>query len=294
MHPIGPAPVMSTSSPTRLNDSAVCVALPKGSKIAAISSGMSSGILNALNAGITRYSANAPSRLTPTPTVLRQRWRRPARQLRQNPHVMWPSPETRSPTAKPRTSWPSSTISPTYSWPTCIGTGIVFCAHSSHFQIWISVPQIAVCRIRIITSLWPTSGFFTRASTRPGPRSSFANAFITRLLPDPSSHDPERPADAPERRHGAIDFVVGVRCAHLRADPGLALGQNGIGKADHIDTFGEQRVGHPRRELRVAQHYGDDRVLAGDEREARCRHRTTEPLAVRAHTPAQCHALAAS
>ncbi len=77
MMPIGPAPVMSTSSPTRLNDSAVCVALPNGSKIAAISSGMSSGILNALNAGITRYSANAPSRLTPTPTVLRQRWRRP-------------------------------------------------------------------------------------------------------------------------------------------------------------------------------------------------------------------------
>ena len=77
MMPIGPAPVISTSSPTRLNDSAVCVALPNGSKIAARSSEMSSGILNALNAGITRYSANAPSRLTPTPTVLRHRCRRP-------------------------------------------------------------------------------------------------------------------------------------------------------------------------------------------------------------------------
>ena len=97
MMPIGPAPVMSTSSPTRLNDSAVCVALPNGSKIDARSSEMSSGIRNALNAGITRNSANAPSRLTPTPTVLRHRCRRPARQLRQKPQVMCPSPDTRSP-----------------------------------------------------------------------------------------------------------------------------------------------------------------------------------------------------
>ena len=37
------------------------------------------------------------ARLTPTPSVLRQRWRVPARQLRQWPQVMCPSPETRSP-----------------------------------------------------------------------------------------------------------------------------------------------------------------------------------------------------
>ena len=38
MMPIGPAPVISTSSPTRLNESAVCVALPNGSRIDATSS----------------------------------------------------------------------------------------------------------------------------------------------------------------------------------------------------------------------------------------------------------------
>ena len=54
-----------------------------------------------------------------------------ARQLRQWPQVMWPSPDTRSPTAKPRTSWPMATTSPTYSWPTTMGTGMVFCDHSS-------------------------------------------------------------------------------------------------------------------------------------------------------------------
>ena len=70
---MGPAPVISTSSPTRSNDNAVWVALPKGSKIAARSSAMPSGILKALKAGMARYSAKAPSRFTPTPTVLRQR-----------------------------------------------------------------------------------------------------------------------------------------------------------------------------------------------------------------------------
>ncbi len=71
--PIGPAPETSTSSPTRSNDSAVCTALPNGSKIDARSSEMLSGILNALNAGITRYSAKQPGRFTPTPVVLRHR-----------------------------------------------------------------------------------------------------------------------------------------------------------------------------------------------------------------------------
>ena len=40
MQPIGPAPVMSTSSPSTGNDSAVCTALPNGSKIEATSSSM--------------------------------------------------------------------------------------------------------------------------------------------------------------------------------------------------------------------------------------------------------------
>ncbi len=81
--PIGPAPVINTSSPTKSNDKAVWTALPKGSKIEASSSEILSGILKALNAGITKYSAKLPSRLTPTPVVLRHKCTRPARQLRQ-------------------------------------------------------------------------------------------------------------------------------------------------------------------------------------------------------------------
>ena len=98
MQPMGPAPVMSTSSPTMSKERAVCAALPYGSKMAAMSLEMPSRSRNRLVAGRARYSANDPGRFTPTPTVLGHRWRLPALQLRQWPQTMWPSPETRSPT----------------------------------------------------------------------------------------------------------------------------------------------------------------------------------------------------
>ena len=61
------------------------------------SSGMLAGTGKTFSAGRQRYSAKEPGRFTPTPTVLGQRWRLPARQLRQWPQTMWPSPVTRSP-----------------------------------------------------------------------------------------------------------------------------------------------------------------------------------------------------
>ena len=51
MMPIGPAPVISTSSPTRSKASAVWTALPSGSRIAPSSSSTSSGKGTMLNAG---------------------------------------------------------------------------------------------------------------------------------------------------------------------------------------------------------------------------------------------------
>jgi hypothetical protein len=53
MTPIGPAPVMSTSSPTSGHCSAVWVALPKGSKIAPRSGSIESGCTQTLVAGST-------------------------------------------------------------------------------------------------------------------------------------------------------------------------------------------------------------------------------------------------
>src|SRR5262249_55322086 len=133
--PMGPAPVMRTSSPTRSKESAVCTAFPSGSKNEAISSGIPFGTRKTLNAGRDTYSAKQPGRLTPRPTVFRHRWRFPARQFRQWPQVMCPSPLTRSPTSKPVTSAPSLAISPMNSCPITIGTLMVFCAHASQFQM---------------------------------------------------------------------------------------------------------------------------------------------------------------
>src|SRR5580692_5333574 len=130
--PIGPAPVISTSSPSTSYDRAVCTALPNGSKIDCTSRGIDGSCTQTLVIGSDRYSANAPGRLTPTPCVSLHRCRRPARQLRQRPHTTWPSPLTTSPGKKSFTLEPTATTSPTNSWPTTIGTGIVFCAQASH------------------------------------------------------------------------------------------------------------------------------------------------------------------
>src|ERR1700687_3988408 len=284
MMPIGPAPVISTTSPTRLNDSAVCVALPKGSKIDARSSEISSGILNALNAGITRYSAKAPSRLTPTPIVFRHRCRRPARQLRQKPQVMCPSPETRSPIWNPRTSCPISTIRPTYSWPTCIGTGIVLCAHPSHFQMCASVPQMAVLRTRIRTSLCPTSGLLTWTSCNPGSRVTLASAFIvSSMAMGPLANGAERLANPGKGGNGTIDLCRRVRGAHLVSQPRLALGNDEVRKADHVNTFFEERVRGPCRELGITEHDRNDGVVTRNQIEAQPGQRFAKVLAVSMH-----------
>ena len=178
MMPMGPAPVMSTSSPTTPNDRAVWVALPNGSRMLASSSSMTGESLNTLEAGKDKYSAKQPGRFTPTPSVLRHKWRRPARQLRQKPQVIWPSPLTRSPIFRPRTSLPISTISPAYSWPTCMGTGTVRCAHSSQCQICMSVPQMAVRRVLMSTSFGPMVGSGMSFIVRPGAASALTSAFM--------------------------------------------------------------------------------------------------------------------
>ena len=99
--PMGPAPVMSTSSPTRSKERAVWVGVAVGVEDGGDLVGDVVGDpVDVDRREAEQYSAKEPGRLTPTPTVLRQRWRRPARQLRQWPQVRWPSPLTRSPGLK--------------------------------------------------------------------------------------------------------------------------------------------------------------------------------------------------
>ena len=60
MIPIGPAPVISTSSPSTGKESAVCTALPNGSKIDATSRSIVGAWCQTLVIGSARYSAKAP------------------------------------------------------------------------------------------------------------------------------------------------------------------------------------------------------------------------------------------
>src|ERR1700744_2193189 len=104
----------------------------------------------------------------------------------------------------------------------------------------MSVPQIAVRLMRIITSLWPTSGLGTSVIVRPGARSSFASAFICASWSD----DAERTADACKCIHGAVNLFGRVRGAHLRANARAALRHHRERKADHVYAFFQQFICH--------------------------------------------------
>src|SRR6185369_1615539 len=149
---------------------------------------------------------------------------------------MWPSPETRWPIRKPRTSSPIASTVRTYSWPTVIGTGIVFCAQSSQLKMCMSVPQIAVLRMRISTSLGPTAGLGPSVIQMPGSRRALASVLMRQVyrvfvaLPC----DAELPADLRERRDGALDVLRLVRRGHLRADARLAARHDREREADHV------------------------------------------------------------
>src|SRR5581483_8812898 len=88
-----------------------------------------------------------------------------------------------SPGANPVTFAPTSTTSPTNSWPTTSGTGMVRAAQWSQSWMCKSVPQIPVLRTAIRTSLIPSSGSGTSSSRNPGPRSALTSA---RTDPDTS------------------------------------------------------------------------------------------------------------
>ena len=177
MIPIGPAPVTSTSSPSIGNASAVCTALPNGSKIAATPHSTGCRCTQALVDGRATYSANAPSTCTPMPRVLMHRWRRPARQLRHRPQTRCPSPLTMSPTCTSITLEPTSTTSPENSCPTVRGGLTVPAAHSSQASICRSVPQIPVAFTATSTSPGPTAGIGTSMSSSPGPGRVLTSAF---------------------------------------------------------------------------------------------------------------------
>src|SRR5688572_10062634 len=99
----------------------------------------------------------------------------------------------------------------------------------------MSVPQIAVLRMRIRTSLAPSFGSGISCSQIPGARSAFTSAFIcsTPRL----TQDTELAAGDDECLDRPVELTAIVSRAHLSADTGLAQRHDGKGKADHIDAM---------------------------------------------------------
>src|SRR5438445_4991341 len=146
-----------------------------GSMTAPTAVGMpSSG--STLVAGMTMYSANAPSRSTPMIRVLRQMWALPVRHCRQCPHTMCPSAVTNWPALSSPTASHTATISPANSCPMTSGGLRRPCAQASHSAMCRSVPHTPAWRTAMSTSPGPADGLGTVATLRPGPGRSFTMA----------------------------------------------------------------------------------------------------------------------
>src|SRR5262245_45505276 len=125
----------------------------------------------------------------------------------------------------------------------------------------MSVPQMALRLTRIRTSFGPGAGFAISCRSMPGAERALTSACIRRAILDYA----QLFADFRERCHGAIELLARVRGGHLRADARLPLRDYRIGEADHVHAFVEQAAREIGRELRVAQHDRDDRMLAWHE-----------------------------
>src|SRR5467141_908081 len=204
-HPIGPQPTMKTVLPGISAVSTVWNALPIGSMIAPTSVGMfPPSSVSTLLAGITMYSANAPSRSTPMMRVFLQIWLFPVRHWRQWPQTIWPSAVTRWPARNPVTPSPTDSISPANSWPTTIGGLMRPWAHGFQSAMWRSVPHTPACRTAMRTSPGPGSGLGTDFTVKPGARFSLMIACI--------------------KKPGRGEWGVGCRASEYRArEPAIYL-----------------------------------------------------------------------
>src|SRR6188508_3531868 len=149
----------------------------------------------------------------------------------------------------------------------------------------MSVPQIAVLRIWIRTSLAPSFGSGISLSQIPGARSAFTSAFICST---PRSASNTKLAAGDDKCFDRpVELTAIVSRAHLGAYARLTHRHDGKGKADHIHAMIEETVGEPCRERGVAQHHGHDRVLARHDVEPGVGHVAAEVLRVLGEPRAQ-------
>ena len=98
-HPITATAFVAMSSPPPVPNAA-CTAFPNGSMMDAASGWIPSPTTHALTAGITTYSANAPSMSTPRMRRFSQMCARPVRQVEHRPHETCVSAATNAPDSR--------------------------------------------------------------------------------------------------------------------------------------------------------------------------------------------------
>src|SRR5512134_1514644 len=98
----------------------------------------------------------------------------------------------------------------------------------------MSVPQIAVLRIRIRTSLCPTAGSGTSSIQMPGARRDLTSAFMFLPLTFLAADHTELAAHLDAGRDRPVELPDRVPRAHLRADARLAHRHDGVREADDV------------------------------------------------------------
>src|SRR4029077_20315909 len=119
----------------------------------------------------------------------------------------------------------------------------------------MSVPQIAVLAISIMTSLGPTFGSGMSSSQIPGAACCLTSAFMVVVLPDrvslrrrvhgrPCGTRPGRASVVPGWARRGSGGGCGRGRGHSRAEPPPPAGDAREAEADDVDAFLEQPLGH--------------------------------------------------
>ena len=119
------------------------------------------------------------------------------------------------------------------------------------------MPQMPVLWIRINTSSACMFGTGAVCSHRPSQAWALINALISDII---LTLQPLCPRAQTRLMHARDHFLSGQRS--FVCEFGLGLEANGIEEATDIDSFFKQRGGHILRQMRLCQHYGNDRVFA--------------------------------
>ncbi len=147
----------------------------------------------------------------------------------------------------------------------------------------MSVPQMAERCTLMRTSLWPTDGSGHILHPDPGFRTSLDQRFHRLSL----MNDAELAARATERLDHLIELRRGMRGAQLSANSRLSMGHDRKGERDDVDALGLHALREPHRERGLAEHDGNDGVLAGKQIEPQALHVLAKIPGVRMHPLAQ-------